>query len=107
VCVMLDELVDWTHDVVLGNDSRKAANVTYRVIDGDTGETLLSGEEFSPANENVKLGALRIMSGDQKLILIEWTIDGVRYTNHYITGFPHYDAETMLKWAEKIDKWAE
>jgi hypothetical protein len=37
------------------------------------------------------------------LILIEWEIGGVKYCNHYITGYPHYDAQQMLKWIEKID----
>jgi hypothetical protein len=30
-------------------------------------------------------------------------IGGVKYCNHYITGYPHYDAQQMLKWIEKID----
>ena len=103
-CVMLDELSDWGHDVILGNDSREAFEVTYQITDGDTGEVLLQGEAHSPANENVKLGNLRILAGEKRLLLITWTAGGETYHNHYITGYPAFDAETMLKWAEKIDR---
>ena len=103
-CVMLDELSDWGHDVILGNDSREAFEVTYQITDGDTGEVLLQGEAHSPANENVKLGNLRILAGEKRLLLITWTAGGKTYHNHYITGYPAFDAETMLKWAEKIDR---
>ena len=103
VCIMLDELRDWGHEIILGNDSREAFGVKYRIYDGDTGEVYLEGEELSPANENVRLGHIRVLAGQQKLILIEWEINGKKYCNHYITGYPHYDAQQMLKWAEKID----
>lgn len=103
VCVMLDELVDWGHTVILGNDSRESADVTYTLTDADTGEVLLSGRAHSPANENVRLGAIRVFAGEQRLILIRWEISGTQYFNHYITGYPHFDAARMKRWLEHID----
>ena len=100
---MLDELRDWGHDVILGNDSREDFEVTYRIYDGDTGEVYMEGAEHSPANQNVKLGNIRVLAGEQRLILIEWEAGGAKHVNHYITGYPHYDAQQMLKWIEKID----
>ncbi len=102
VAVMMDELVDWSHAVVLGNDSRDAVEVSYRVWDGDTGETYLEGTCLSPANENVVLGHVRELAGRQKLYLIAWEADGETYGNHYISGFPPYDAGQMLGWVTKI-----
>ena len=74
----------------------------YTVTNGDTGEVYLEGERMSPANENVMIGSIRELNGRQKLYLITWEINGVQYGNHYITGFPTYDAQTMLGWVEKI-----
>ena len=102
VCLMMDELVDWTHDVVLGNDSRTACDVTWRVEDGETREILLQGRTHSPANENVLLGRIREMPGTQKLYVLKYEVNGVEYANHFIAGFPHFDPQRMLKWVEII-----
>ena len=103
VCVMVDELSGWEYGVILGNDSREAHDVEYELYDGETGETLLKGKEHSPANENVRLGGLRIPAGDRRLIIIKWTIDGKEHFNHYITGYPAYDPKRMEKWLGIID----
>jgi len=102
IAVMMDELVAWGHDVILGNDSREDKWVQYTVKDGDSGEILLQGETLSKANENVKIGNITEMSGQQKLYLITWEVDGKAYGNHYISGYPSYHKEQMLKWVEKI-----
>lgn len=102
VAVMMDELTDWSHAVVLGNDSREDKQVTYRVWDGGTGETYLEGTCLSPANQNVVLGHVQELSGRQKLYLITWQVDGKTCGNHYISGFPPYDAAQMLSWIDKI-----
>ena len=102
VCLIMDELVDWTHAVVLANDSRESRAVSWRVEDGDTGETLLSGETLSPANENVTVGEIRELAGTQKLYLLRWSMDGVEYANHYLAGFPRFDADRVLRWVETV-----
>ena len=102
VAVLVDELESWGHQVMLCNDSRTDCMVSYRITDGDTGEVYLKGECLSPANENVPIGHIREMAGRQKLYLITWEIDGKQYGNHYISGYPSYDAQQMLNWVEKI-----
>ncbi len=103
VCVMMDELVDWGHAVILGNDSRAHADVTYTLTDADTGEVLLSGCAHANPNENVTLASVRVLAGAQRLILIRWTCCGKTYFNHYITGYPHFDAARMKHWLSLID----
>lgn len=102
ICLMMDELVDWNHDVVLGNDSRRSCEVVWRVEDGETGEILLSGKTFSPANENVRVGSIREMPGTQKLYVLRYEVDGAEYANHFISGYPHFDPARMLRWVEII-----
>lgn len=102
VAVLMDEVKDWGHEVYLCNDSREEKTVRYRISNGDTGEILLEGECVSPANENVCIGHIRELAGRQILYLITWEMDGKTYGNHYISGYPAYDAKTMLGWVEKI-----
>ena len=104
VCLMLDETRDWGHDVVLGNDSRKDAEVDWRVEDGETGEVLLQGHTRSRANENAVVGNLRELAGTQRLYLLRWTADGEQFVNHYISGFPPYDTAKLLRWADIIER---
>ena len=63
---------------------------------------VLSGETVSPANENVKLGRIREMAGTQKLYILRWTVDGKEYANHFLAGFPHFDAAQALKYVDVI-----
>lgn len=108
VCILFDELVDWTHAVVLGNDSREDHRVSYRVLEFESGETVFSGAARSPANENVTLGSLRVLVGAQRLYLIQWELEnGVIGCNHYITGYPPYRPEIMHRWLAAIDAMEE
>ena len=107
ICLMIDELDGWNHSVVLGNDSCLTKNVSWRVEDGDTGEILLSGETLSPANENVTVGSLRVLSGTQKLFILRWTIDGVEHANHFLSGFPHFDKDKVLHYVDVIQALPE
>lgn len=103
VCLILDELQDWGRNVVLGNDSRQDKTIEWSVRNGDSGEVLLQGKTLSPANENVVLGNIRELAGAQKFYLLTWTVDGKVKHNHYISGFPPYDAQQLLSWADRIE----
>ena len=104
VCLMLDETRDWGHDVVLGNDSRSDAEVDWRVEDGETGEVLLQGHTRSRANGTAVVGNLRELAGTQRLYILRWTADGEQFVNHYISGFPPYDAAKLLRWSDIIER---
>ena len=47
---------------------------------------------------------LRLFVSDKKLLLIDYTVDGRRYFNHYIAGQPAFDKTVMLRWVEEIKK---
>lgn len=102
VCIMMDELCNWEYKVILGNDSCRDAFVKYTVEDGDTGKVLLEGEKLSKANENIELGALRSLAGQKKLYLMKWEIDGMKYGNHYISGYVPMNFKTYRDWLDKI-----
>ncbi len=102
VCLMMDELRDWSHDVVLSNDSREDALVSWRVEDGETGALLLSGQTCIKADGNDVAGSIRELAGTQKLYLLHWSIGSEHYANHYISGFPPFDPQKVLQWIQII-----
>ena len=63
----------------------------------------MQGKTLSPANENVVLGNIRELAGAQKFYLLTWTVDGKVKHNHYISGFPPYDVQQLLSWADRIE----
>ena len=93
------------HKIFLCNDSNEAHTVRYTVRDGETREALCVGEAVSPANENVCVGKVKTYSGVQRLIVMEWTLeDGRRGANHYVTGYPAFDARRYAVWLGIIEK---
>lgn len=102
VCIMIDEPNSWHVRVVLGNDTRKTHTGAYRIWDADTNEVRLEGEFRTKANENVQLGQIRVSRGEQKLFLIQWTIDGVTYANHYWHGTPPASLDRYKSWLRQI-----
>ena len=105
VCMVCAEPENWCHKIFLCNDSNEAHTVRYTVRDGETREALCMGEAVSPANENVCVGKVKTYSGVQRLIVMEWTLeDGRRGANHYVTGYPAFDARRYAVWLGIIEK---
>ena len=76
-----------------------------RMVPMDARATI--GQVSNETNENVSLGHIRELAGRQKLYLITWEIDGKRYGNHFISGYPSYDPDQMLKWVDRIAQLPE
>lgn len=102
ICLLLEEQSGWKQSVLLCNDSNDTYNVHWRVKDGDSGKVVLQGECISVANENITVGQIKPLVSKQKLYLLLWEIDGIEYGNHYISGFPEFNADTMIKWVDII-----
>lgn len=104
LCLMMDELCDWTQDVILGNDGEFSGDVRWRVVDGDSGKVLKAGLVHMQPNENAKVATLRVNPGEKKLYLLYCEAQGETYGNYYIAGFPAFDKQQMHAWARKIDQ---
>jgi beta-mannosidase len=102
VCIMVDEPDSWHVRVVVGNDSLTDVHSTYRVWDADTHEVVMEGCFDVGANENLELGRIRISHGDKRLFLMEWTINGQKYGNHYMLSYPPVSFEKYKGWMKKI-----
>lgn len=102
VCVMIDELKNWYHRVVVGNDSREDVRGTYRIWDAESDATVLEGAFLAPANQNVDLGTIRGAHSERRLLLIEWRTDTATGGNHYVAGAPPLDYSRYLAWLPAI-----
>lgn len=104
ICLMMDECENRSRKIILGNDSRTDAQVSLKVEDGDTGKVLLEGDFKSPANENIEVGIIETIPGEQRFYLLKWKIDGIEYGNHHIGGYVPVDFEKHKERLEKIQK---
>jgi len=107
ICIMIDEPENWHLKVVVGNDSLEDANGQFKIWDADTKETLLEGDFTSKANENIELGLISVYHSDKKLLLIQWTLKGKVYGNHYLLGFPGFSFYKYKEWLGQIAKLME
>lgn len=104
-CIMLNEINSWGCAIVASNCTLENKSGTYKVYDAETGETVAGGKFSLEANKNAaEIGKVPVFYCDQKLFIIEWTLDdGTKGTNHYVSGFPKFDFDTIKnKWIPKI-----
>ncbi|NLO36267.1 MAG: glycoside hydrolase family 2 [Clostridiaceae bacterium] len=102
VLVLLAELKDWYHDVIVSNDTRDPVLVQYSVTAAGEKQPQVTGTATVQAGQNSVVSRLRIIPGEQKLYVIRWTFAEKAGANHYITGFPPYDTAQLLEWIRRI-----
>ncbi len=88
--------------IVVSNDTREEAKVAYRVWDADGEETIGEGAFAAPANENWQVGRIRTYASEQRLYLLEWTVDGERFGNHCLVGRPPFSLARYRGWLKAI-----
>ncbi len=87
--------------LVLCNDTREAQRVTYKVWESGAG-LLAEGEFTAPARQNWQIGCLRQFASNQRLLLLEWQVDGKAHGNHYLAGTPPFSLEQCKAWLDDI-----
>lgn len=102
VCLMMDEPENGACRVVAGNDSRRPAAGDFTVTDADTGQALLQGHFETAANANADLGRIPVDPATPRLFIIEWTLDGQPYGNHYLMGKNPISYERYRQWLPRI-----
>ncbi|NLE43248.1 MAG: glycoside hydrolase family 2 [Chloroflexi bacterium] len=88
--------------LIVSNDSLQTVAVHFSVRDGDSQEQLLEGALAVPANQNWQVGRIRAFAGEQRLLLLEWTLDGERYGNHYVACHPPFSLDRYRVWLRSI-----
>lgn len=104
VALMFGEMEDWHLPLTASNDTLQEIRGRYRVRRIDGNAALLEGSFTINPNENTSLGALPMMYSEQGMLLIEWEIDGSRYFNHYLYGYPAFDLAAYKGWFQKLNR---
>lgn len=101
VCVMFrDPAKSKKMELVVANETQETKTVSYKVTDIESGKIISEGEgEVSPLS-TCELEKLTAVKG-QALLLIEYTVDGKAFKNHYLTGEPTYDYKKVVEWYKK------
>ena len=102
--LMIREMHDWNYTLVAANDTRHPVKGTYRVTDIETGELLAEGAFDADANTATDVTGIRMMYTDQRMLLIEWTVDGKRSYNHYLCGMPAFSFRKYVGWMKKLQE---
>ena len=105
--IMADEIANWESNIIASNDTLETIKGTFKVSDLESGKVLKSGDFCVEPNSNKNLGGVRVMYSDKGMFLIEWEINGKKYMNHYLHGYPAFDFETYKRWNEKLEELYE
>ena len=97
VCLMFDEPKDGAITLIGANDTFRDVAVSYKVTRVSDGKVVAAGEEKLRKNENSSLGKVGCDAGKYEMYLIEWSVDGVEYKNHYVTGHIGMSADRYLE----------
>ena len=89
-------------ELIGANETAIDTAVSYKVTDIETGDVILSGDGQIPAFSNCKLYEIPKIK-KQGLLLIEFTVNGKTYKNHYLTGEPNYDYKKVVEWFKKAE----
>jgi beta-mannosidase len=101
-CVMIGDAQEGKHSVVAVNDTRIEKSGKVVVRDADTGQTLFSALLTIPANGKIVLGSVH-ESAKQSMWLIEYTIGGEKFTNHYLTGKAPFKFDEYQRWYKMLN----
>ncbi|MBO5252423.1 MAG: hypothetical protein J6C51_00580 [Clostridia bacterium] len=97
-----DEISHWNLRLYACNDTLKEKSGTYRVTDADNGEVLSSGVFTAGVNGTFKLDEFPVFYSEQKMLLIEWEVNGEKGFNHYLCGYPAFSLEKYKSWVKKL-----
>jgi beta-mannosidase len=102
-CVMIGDAGEAGHPVAAVNDTRAGKQGCVTVRDLDTGKIIFAGEFAIPANGRTTVGHVP-ETGAREMWLIEYTIGGEKFTNHYLAGKPPFKLADYERWHEKLYK---
>lgn len=100
-CVMVGEAQAGNYPIVAVNDTRVKKTGTVTIKDIDNMEVLFSDRFMLPVNGKVNIGYLPATE-KQAMWLIEYTIDGKKFVNHYLVGKAPFKLADYEKWRKKL-----
>ncbi len=101
-CVMIGDSKEGKHPIVAVNDTRTEKHGSAIIKDADSGAILLKTEFTIPINGKALIGELPA-SEKQAMWLIDYTMEGKKFTNHYLCGKAPFKLSDYQNWAKKLN----
>jgi beta-mannosidase len=98
VGVVVREPRDGQHEVVICNDRRLPATVTYVIREIGREGTILAGDVLAGGDAVTHAGFVAQDEGRQRCLDLTWTTDGETYRSHYLAGPGPFPLEVYLEW---------
>lgn len=102
ICVMINDEKENTLSLIVTNDTRKPADGTVLVTEVASGKEIYKGVFNCDANGNGLIAQLPAMEG-QGILLINYTVNGKKLSNHYLYGAPPFNLQDYKNWLDKTD----
>ena len=101
VCVMVRDAVDGHYPLVAVNDTREPVSGNVVVKDIVKKKIMYRGSYEMMANGRSVLADLPLDKG-QGMLLIEYTVNGKTFRNHFLYGEPPFALEDYKQWIKEI-----
>lgn len=103
VCLMFTEAKAGLHTLCAANEFLSEKKITYKVTDVIEDKIVCEGKATLSANGLDNITTVPFDSDKEHFYLIEWTIDGIVYKNHYVSGTVPYDYKSYVECLKKCD----
>jgi beta-mannosidase len=102
VCVMVGDAESGKHPLVIVNDSRQKVSGAVVVKNAETGKIVFSGKFNASKNSKSTIASIPKPLSNS-MWLIEWKMNGNKYSNHYLAYEPPVRLDRYLNWQQKIN----
>ena len=85
------------------NDLPVDAEISYTVKNITKKQKALQGSARLSADTSAKIGSVSILEKDQSFYLIQWSVNGKQYQNHYFTNLLQIDYHAYIDALKECD----
>lgn len=103
VCLMFDEPKGHVLELYGVNDLPVDAEISYTVKNITKKQKALQGSARLSADTSAKIGSVSILEKDQSFYLIQWSVNGKQYQNHYFTNLLQIDYHAYIDALKECD----
>ncbi len=93
----------WNCPLTAVNDTAEDISGEYKVSDLMTGELFAEGRYAVKADSAAQVCEFPVCQGEQRMLLIEWKLNGKILYNHYLLGAAPFCFERYLEWLKKLE----
>ena len=97
ICLMFDEPNENKLTLHVVNEFDASSELTYKVTDLTDKKEVCFGKAAAEPNTSVAVDSIPYHAGEQRFYLIEWEINGKKYSNHYMSNIINIDYKSYLE----------